>query len=171
MLSEKMQNALNDQLREELYSAYLYLSMSAYCETLSLPGFAQWMRVQYEEEMVHAFKFFDFVHDRNGRVTLQALDQPPAEFSGPLGMFEQTLAHEKHITRRISELYQLAMEEGDYPTQTFLQWFITEQVEEEKSVTDIIETLKIIGDGDGHALLMIDRELGARVFEAPADAA
>ncbi len=170
MLTEKMQAALNDQLREELYSAYLYLSMSAYCETRSLPGFASWMRIQYEEEMIHAFKFYDFIHDRNGRVLLQALGEPPAEFESPLSVFEQTLAHEQHITGRINELYALAGQERDYASQTFLHWFVTEQVEEEKTATDIIETLRIIGD-DGHALLMVDRELGARVLVPPPAAA
>lgn len=169
MLTEKMQAALNEQLREELYSAYLYLSMSAYCETLNLPGFASWMRVQYEEEMIHAFKFYDFIHARNGHVLLQALDKPPSQFESPLNVFEQTLAHEKHITGRINELYSMARKEGDYASQTFLNWFVTEQVEEEKSATDIIETLRIIGD-DGHALLMVDRELGTRALEPPPEA-
>jgi len=161
MLSEKMQDALNDQLREEIFSAYLYLSMSAYSETLNLPGFAHWMRVQYDEEMIHAFKFFDFIQDRNGRVVLQALDQPQTEFVSPLDMFKQTLEHEKHISGRINQLYALAVQENDYASQTFLHWFITEQVEEEKTAGDIIETLNIIGE-DGHALIMLDRELGVR---------
>jgi len=169
MLTKKMETALNNQLREELFSAYLYLSMSAFCETLNLPGFAHWMQLQFQEEMAHAFKFYAFIHDRNGRVILQALDQPKAEFESPLQVFQETLAHEQFITNRINELYALAATENDYACQTFLQWFITEQVEEEKSVNDIIESIKMIGD-DGHALLMIDRELGARALGASAEA-
>ena len=144
-----------------LYSAYLYLSMSAYCEAANLPGFAHWMRVQAQEEVSHAMKFYDFICERGGRVVLQAIDQPPTEFQSPLHVFEQTLEHEQKVTVMIHDLYALAAQEKDYASQAFLQWFVTEQVEEEGSATQIVETLKMIGD-KGQALVMLDRELGKR---------
>ena len=161
MLSPTFQDALNQHLKQELYSAYLYLSMAAYCESISLPGFAQWMRLQAEEERGHAMKFYDFIHDRGGRVILQALPQPPSDFPSPAAIFEQALAHEQEVTTMIHQLYSRAVEEGDYPSQVFLQGFVAEQVEEEKTASQIIETLKMIGD-DKIGLLMLDRELGAR---------
>ena len=161
MLSKKLQDAMNEQIKNELYSAYLYLSMSAYCEAANLPGFGHWMRMQAQEEEAHAMKFYDFIHERGGRVVLQAIDQPPLEFPSPLAVFEQTLEHEQKVTGMIHDLYTLAVEEKDYASQIFLQWFVTEQVEEEDSASQILETLKMIGD-KGHALLMLDRELGKR---------
>jgi ferritin len=161
MLSKTLQDAMNEQIKNELYSAYLYLSMSAYCEAANLPGFAHWMRMQAQEEEAHAMKFYQFIHDRGGRVVLQAIDQPPVEFPSPLAVFEQTLEHEQKVTAMIHDLYTLAVEEKDYASQAFLQWFVTEQVEEEDSASQILETLKMIGD-KGHALLMLDRELGSR---------
>ena len=161
MLSKTIQDAMNEQIKNELYSAYLYLSMSAYCEAANLPGFAHWMRVQAQEEVAHAMKFYDFIYERGGRVVLQAIDQPPVEFQSPLNVFEQTLEHEQKVTALIHDLYTLAVQEKDYASQAFLQWFVTEQVEEEASATQIVETLKMIGD-KGHALLMLDRELGKR---------
>jgi ferritin len=161
MLNKTVQDAINNQIKQEFYSAYLYLSMSAYCETINLPGFAHWMRVQYQEELVHALKFFDFVNDREGSVELQAIEQPPGEFQSPLDVFQQSLEHERKVSGLIHQLYEVAVKEKDYPTQTLLQWFITEQVEEEKSASQIVEQLKIIGN-DGGALLLLDRELGAR---------
>lgn len=161
MLSKAMQDAMNEQIKDELYSAYLYLSMSTYCEDVNLPGFAHWMRLQAQEEVGHAMKFYNFIYDRGGRVILQAIDQPPSGFQSPLGVFQQTLAHEQKVTGLIHALYALAVEEKDYASQTFLQWFVDEQVEEEKSATEIIETLKMIGD-QGPALIMLDRELGKR---------
>jgi ferritin len=161
MLSKTIQDAMNEQIKNELYSAYLYLSMSAYCEAANLPGFAHWMRVQAQEEVGHAMKFYDFIYERGGRVVLQAIDQPPVEFQSPLHVFEQTLEHEQKVTGLIHDLYTLAVEEKDYASQAFLQWFVTEQVEEEGSATQIVETLKIIGD-KGQALVMLDRELGKR---------
>jgi ferritin len=161
MLSKKLQDAMNEQIKNELYSAYLYLSMSAYCEAANLPGFAHWMRMQAQEEEAHAMKFYDFIYERGGRVVLQAIDQPPFEFPSPLAVFEQTLEHEQKVTGMINDLYALAVEEKDYASQIFLQWFVTEQVEEEASATQILETLKMIGD-KGHALIMLDRQLGSR---------
>jgi ferritin len=161
MLNKKVQDAMNEQIKNELYSAYLYLSMSAYCEEANLPGFAHWMRLQAQEEVSHAMKFYHFIYERGGRVVLQAIDQPPAEFQSPLDVFEQTLGHEQKVTAMINDLYALAVQEKDYASQAFLQWFVTEQVEEEDSATQILETLKMIGD-KGHALIMLDRQLASR---------
>ena len=161
MISQSVQNAINDQIKHEFFSSYLYLSMSAYFETLSLPGFASWMRVQSQEEHAHAMKFFDFVNDRDGTVELQAIDQPPGEFQSPLDVFEQALTHERKVTALIHRLYELALKESDYATQTLLQWFITEQVEEEKNATQIVEQLKMTG-GEPSSLLLLDRELAGR---------
>ena len=161
MISPTVQNAINDQIKHEFYSSYLYLAMSAYFETLSLPGFASWMRVQSQEEHEHAMKFFDFLNDRGGTVELQALDQPPGEFQSPLDVFEQSLGHERKVTALINKLYELALKENDYATQTLLQWFITEQVEEEKNAGQIVEQLKMTG-GEPSALLLLDRELAGR---------
>ena len=161
MLSNAVEKAINDQIKNELYSAYLYLSMSAYLESANLSGMARWMRLQSDEEMAHAMKFFDYVYDRGGRVVLQAIDQPPAEFGSPLDVFEQALAHEQKVTGLINQIYDLAVKENDYPSQIELQWFITEQVEEEKSAGDTVELLKVIGD-HGPSVIMVDRQLGAR---------
>jgi ferritin len=161
MLRQTMQDAINQQINKELYSAYLYLSMAAYCEDANLPGSARWMRAQANEEMGHAMKFFGYVSERGGRVVLQAIEQPQVEFQGLLDVFERTLEHEQFVTSLINDLYSLALAEKDYASQSFLQWFIDEQVEEEASATEIVETLKMIGD-KGHALVMIDRQLGSR---------
>lgn len=161
MLGKALEDALNEQINKELYSAYLYLAMSAFCEASSLPGFARWMRIQAEEESAHAMRFFDHVNDRGGRVLLKAIEAPPPVWKSPLEMFEDVLAHEKKVTGMINRLYELAVKENDYASQMELQWFITEQVEEEKSASDVVEQLKTIGD-EGMALLMLDRELGAR---------
>ncbi len=161
MLGKKIQDAVNEQIKNELYSAYLYLSMAAYCESINLPGCAHWMRMQEQEERLHAFKFFDFIHERGGRAILQAIDQPPSEFESLLDVFEKTLEHEQKVTAMIHNLYDLAVQEKDYASQIFLQWFVTEQVEEEDSVSRVIDTIKMIGDSP-QALLMLDRELGGR---------
>lgn len=161
MLSEKLSHAINAQINHELYSGYLYLSMAAYFDGESLPGFAHWMRAQAEEEQAHALKFYRYVYERGGTVTLSAIDGPPTEFASPLAVFEQTLAHERKVTGLINNLYALAVEDKDYASQVFLQWFISEQVEEEDNATQIIETLKRVGE-KGQALVMLDRELGRR---------
>jgi ferritin len=160
-LGKKMQDALNAQIKEELFSSYIYLSMSAYCEASNLPGFAHWMRVQSQEELEHAMKFYEFINDRGGRVVFQALDQPPVEFKSPTDVFEQTLAHEHYITGKIHDLYALAADEKDYAGQILLQWFVEEQVEEEKNASEILAMLKMIGD-KGQGLIMLDRHLASR---------
>jgi ferritin len=160
-LGKKMQDALNAQIREELASAYIYLSMAAYCESINLPGFAHWMQAQTQEEMEHAMKFYGYIHSRGGRVELEALEKPPVEFGGPTAVFEKTLEHEKYITGRIHDLYTLAVEEKDYASIGILQWFVDEQVEEEESATEILELLKMIGD-KGQGLIMLDRQLARR---------
>ena len=164
MLSKTIQEALNQQIKHEFYSSYLYLSMSAYFETANLPGCARWMRIQSQEEHEHAMKLFDFVNDRGGSVELQALDQPPGEFQSPLDVFQQALEHERQVTALIDRLYELAVKEGDYATQVHVQWFVTEQVEEEKNASQIVEQLKMTG-GQPAALLMLDNVLGGRVAE------
>ncbi len=161
MLSKTVQDAMNEQIKNEFYSAYQYLAMAAYCESANLPGFAQWMRTQSQEETEHAMKFYDFILDRNGRVLLQGIDQPLVEFGSALEVFEQALEHERRVTTMINDLYGLAVKENDYASQTFLQWFVAEQVEEEKNAGDVVETLKMIGD-KSEALFLLDRELGRR---------
>jgi ferritin len=160
-LTRKMQDALNAQIKEELFSSYIYLSMAAYCEATNLPGFAHWMRAQSQEELEHAMKFYEFINDRGGRVVFQALDQPPVEFEGPTAVFKKTLEHEQYITGKIHDLYALAVEEKDYAAQVFLQWFVKEQVEEEQSAGEILEMLKMIGD-KGQGLILLDRQLAQR---------
>jgi ferritin len=160
-LSKTMQDALNEQIKEELASAYIYLSMAAYCESINLPGFAHWMRGQSNEEMEHARKFYGYIHERGGRVVLQAIDQPPIEFEGPISVFEKTLAHEQYITGRIHKLYGMAVEEKDYASLGILQWFVDEQVEEESTATEILELLKMVGE-KGQGLIMLDRQLAQR---------
>jgi ferritin len=167
-LSKTVQDALNDQIKHEMYSSYLYLAMSAYSDSINLPGFAHWLRIQSQEENVHAMKIFDFIIDRGGRVELKAIDQPPVEFGSPLDIVEQTLEHERFISDHINQLYDLAIKENDHPTQVLLQWFITEQVEEEKSADQILQQLKL-GGAQGTVLFMIDRELAQRVLEAQAE--
>jgi len=161
MLSKAVQSAINDQINAELYSAYLYLSMSAFCLATNRPGSAGWMRVQAQEELGHAMKFFGYVNDRGGRAVLKAVAQPPAEFKSLLDIFQQALGHEEEVTRKIHKLYEIASKENDYATQVELQWFITEQVEEEKNATEIVQQLKMIGD-QAAPLFMLDRHLGMR---------
>ncbi len=160
-LSKKMQDAINEQIREELASSYIYLSMAAYCESVNLPGFAHWMRLQSQEELEHAMKFYDYINERGGRVVLQAIPEPPIEFAGPTPVFEKTLEHEQYITGRIHKLYGMATEEKDYASLGILQWFVDEQVEEEKNAGEILELLKMVGE-KGQGLVMIDRHLASR---------
>jgi ferritin len=168
MISEKMTEALNEQVNREMYSAYLYMSMSAYCNTIGLKGFANWFMVQYHEEMVHAMKIFEYIMRQAGRVRLKPLADPPSDFSSPLDMFEKTLEHERFITRSINERMDLAISERDHATQIFLQWYVNEQVEEEENDNDIIAQLKLIGDNP-QGLLMLDRELAGRMTTVPTD--
>jgi len=161
MLSHGMEGALNDQLKQELFSEHLYLAMAAYCDASSLPGFSRWLEIQAGEEHDHAMRFFRFIQDRGGRVRLQASPQPPLEFASPLEVFEQALAHEREITSMIDQIYVQAGADGDHASQAFLQGFITEQVEEERTASQIVDTLRMAGDSKT-ALLMLDRELAQR---------
>ena len=159
MLSENMNEVLNEQIQAEFQASYLYLAMSAYCEELNLPGFGGWLRAQGEEERVHALRLLDFLLSREGHVQLLGIDRPPSGFGSAQEMFEAVLEHEKKVTRRIDEAYRVALEERDNATAVELQWFITEQVEEEKTAADILAQLRMVG-GDKVALLMVDREMG-----------
>ena len=161
MISKPLHDALNQQINFELFSAYLYLSMSAHFEAQNLSGFAHWMRVQYQEETGHAMKFYKYVFDRSGVVTLKAIAQPATKFKTPADVFKQVLEHEQKVTSLINKLFEAAVKEKDYAAQSFLQWFINEQVEEEKNATDIINMLEMIGDSPV-SLIMADRQLGAR---------
>ena len=166
MINKTMATALNKHLMEELYSAYLYLSMSSYAGSIGLKGAANWFMVQYQEEMVHFMKFYTYINNQGEHVELGSLAAPPSEFPSLLGMFEQTLKHEQHITGCINELVDLALREKDHATNIFLQWFVTEQIEEEENDRDLIAKLKLVGD-NGQGLLMVDNEMGARVFVPP----
>ncbi|MFA5553362.1 MAG: ferritin [Phycisphaerae bacterium] len=161
MFSKKMQNALNEQINAELYSAYMYLAMSAYFESVNLRGFASWMRVQAQEETGHAMKIFGFVCERGGKVTLKAIDTPPDEWKSPLDVMQATYKHEQKVTGLINKLMDLAIKDNDHATKGFLQWFVDEQVEEEASADEIVQQLKMIKDSTG-ALFMIDHHLGER---------
>jgi ferritin len=165
MLSKKMEKAINDQIKWEYYSAYLYLSLSAYFQNLGLPGFANWMDVQFQEEQAHARRMFDYVGEKGGRVTLQAIEAPQSVWKSPLDAFQYALNHEYAVTKRINDLMTLAQKENDHASAIFLQWYVSEQVEEEANFGDTVNKLKLVGDGGG--LFMLDRELAARVFTAP----
>ena len=161
MLSKALQKALNEQIDKEFYSAHLYLSMASYAETLTLPGFAHWLKLQQREEFGHAMQLYKYVNERGGRVELGAIAQPPSDFKSPTELFEDVLSHERSITASINKLYEKAVKEKDYATQVMLHGFIEEQVEEEASVSEILETLRIGGE-KGPALLMLDRQLARR---------
>lgn len=164
-MNSKIESAFNEQLNAELFSSYLYLSMAAYFESQNLKGMAGWMRMQAIEEHMHAMKFFDFINERGGKVTLAKINEPKNEWSSPLNTFEDTCEHESKVTGLINNLVDLALDEKDHSANAFLQWFVTEQVEEEASVQEIVGKLKLVGDRGG-MLFMIDRELGQR--SAPA---
>ncbi len=161
MINKAMQDAMNEQVNKEFFSSYLYLSMAAYFEEKNLGGFAHWMRIQEAEEREHAMKFYNFILERGGKVILKALEAPKTEWKSSLEVFEEAAAHEAMITASINSLYELAMKEKDYPALTMLQWFITEQVEEEKNAADIVANLKLIEDR-GTAVLMLDHRLAKR---------
>ena len=163
MISAKMTDALNSQINKEMYSAYLYMSMSAYAENIGLRGFANWFMVQYKEENEHAMRIYHYVQEQGEAVKLAAIEQPPTEFENILQMFEATLEHEKFVTQSINNLMDLAIGEKDHATQIFLQWFVSEQVEEEANVYEIIDKLKLIGEQSG-GLFMYDKEMSARTF-------
>jgi len=167
MIPKKLEKALNEQINAEFYSAYLYLSMSAYLTDVSLTGFANWMRVQFEEEKFHAMKIYDFVLDRGGKVKLKAIEAPKHKWNNIIDVFEDVLKHEQHVTSLINELMSLAIAEKDHATANFLQWFVDEQVEEEATVSDLLAQLKLV-EGKGSGLFMLDREAAQRQFVEPA---
>ena len=161
MFNKSVEAGFNDQIAKEFYSAYLYLSMAAHSEAVNLPGFAHWMRVQYQEELGHATRLFNFVLAGAGRVELQVIDKPPTDFGNPLSVMKQVLEHEQKITASINDLYELVLKERDYPAQLELHWFIGEQAEEEKMVSDIVVQLEMVGDNKP-VILMLDSKLGSR---------
>ena len=161
MLSDRMQKALNEQINHELFSAYIYMAMAAQFESQNLKGFAHWMEVQAKEESGHALRFFKFVNDRGGRVTLKGIDAPPESFASPLAAFEAALVHERKVTGLIHKLVDGAQSEKDHASAAFLQWFVTEQVEEEASAQEIVGKLRMAGDS-AQGLLMLDGILGQR---------
>ncbi len=170
MLNQRMLDALNRQMSNEFYSAYLYLSMSAASAAMGLKGAANWFMVQYQEEMVHFMKFYQYVISQGGAVVLAAVKAPPTTFKSLLDMFEQTLKHEQFITKCINELSDLALQEKDHASAILLQWYVTEQIEEESNDNDVLVRLRLIGT-DGNGLFMLDKDLAARVFTPPPAAA
>ena len=162
MLGKKMQDLMNNQIQAELYSAQLYLAMSVYSETENFKGIARWLKVQYEEETSHGMKFLHYIVERGGEVELKAIEAPPVKYGSMLKMFEEVLAHEKKVTALINNLYEVALKEKDYASQIFLQWFITEQVEEEANASEIVAQLKMIGDKSVGGLFQLDHALGHR---------
>jgi ferritin len=161
MMSQTMQDAFNEQMKQEFYSSYLYLSMSAYCEAANLPGLSHWMRFQAREEVKHAMKIFDHMLDRGGTVQLQPIERPPATFRSAREVFEQAHQHEQQVTASINRVYGLAVDERDFASRVFLDWFVQEQVEEEKTSGLLAEQFRMVGE-DRPGLLMLDRELGVR---------
>jgi ferritin len=161
-MEKKIVEELNEQIREELYSAYLYLSMASYFHAKGLRGFAKWMEVQFEEEMAHAMKFYHYLNSRGERVVLKEISSPPTEWNSPKEAFEEALKHEQHISSRIHYLVELSEETKDRATFNFLQWFVEEQVEEEESVREVLDKLALVGENDGKALYFLDKELGER---------
>lgn len=166
-MKKKIQDALNGQINEELYSAYIYFAMAAYFKSLNLDGFAHWMEIQTQEELAHVFKFYNYMNDRGGRPTMAAIAKPPVEWKSPLDAFETAYKHEQHISAEINKLVDLSIKESDHALNNMLQWFVAEQVEEEASADEIVKKLKLVGD-NGTGVLMIDQELAARVFTPPA---
>ncbi len=166
MISKKIEETLNKQVNAEMYSAYMYLSMEAYFKSQNLNGFAKWMRAQTQEEMMHAMKIYDFVNERGGKITLKTIEGPPTQWESPLAVFEAVYTHEQKVTGLINGLVDLAIKEKDHATNTFLQWFVNEQVEEEASADAVVQQLKMMEDAPG-GMFMFDRELGQRVFTPP----
>ncbi|MBN2592377.1 MAG: ferritin [Sedimentisphaerales bacterium] len=167
MISKQMEKALNEQVNAELFSAYLYLSMESYFKSLNLNGFANWMMVQTQEEVSHAMKIYEFINERGGRIILKAIDGPDTEWASPLAVFNAVYEHEQKVTGLINDIVNLAIEEKDHATNTFLQWLVNEQVEEESSADNIVQQLKMMEKAPG-GMFMLDRELGQRVFTPPA---
>ena len=167
MIAAKVVDAINAQINAELYSGYMYLSMSAYCSDTGIPGAANWLRVQAMEEYTHADRLYRYLISRSARVTLTAIEGPPTEWKSLQHVFEATLEHEQKVTAMIDGLVNLASEEKDHATESFLQWFVDEQVEEEGSAQEVLDKVKLAG-GPGPGLFMVDAELGRRVFTPPA---
>lgn len=167
-MKPEMERALNKQVNAELYSSYLYLAMESYFQSVSLTGFARWMRGQVQEEMFHGIKIYDYIHERGGKSQFEAIDKPETEWDSPLAAFEHILAHEKKVTDLINGLIDVALEVSDHAAKAFLDWFIIEQVEEEASVGEIVDRLRLIGD-DSSGLFLLDTELGKRVFTVPSE--
>ena len=161
MLTEKMRSALETQIHSEFHSSYLYLAMSCWCEEANLPGFAKWLKVQHQEEWEHALKLMTYMHDRGAKVSLATIEHARVSFKSPLDVFEAVLAHEKKVTAGIYQLYEVALGEKDYASQVQIQWFITEQVEEEKTATHIVDQLRTIPEKGG-AMIFMDKQLGKR---------
>ena len=170
MLKQKIQDAINDQINAELYSAYLYYSMAAYFESISLKGFSHWMRVQALEEMTHVQKFFSYIYDRGGQVAMKPIEAPPAQWASPLAAFEATYSHEVQVSALINKLMDLALAESDHASCNFLQWFVGEQVEEEASVDEIVQKLVLVEKTEG-GLFLLDQEIDKRTFVLPSDLA
>lgn len=166
MIKKEVLDALNEQINAESYSAYMYLSMAAYFENMGLSGFANWMKVQYQEEAAHSLKFFNYLTERGGKVVLKAIAQVPVEFEGIIDVYEKTLVHENHVTDLINNLMNVAAAANDHASQSFLKWFVDEQVEEEANVEKILAMLKLI-NGQGNGIFMMDREFSQRVFVDP----
>ena len=166
MIGRKIEEALNAQLNAEFYSAYLYLSMAGYFESINLKGFANWMRVQIQEEQFHAMKLYDYIFERGGKVNLSQIDAPPRDWDCPLAVFNATLTHEQKVTGLINDLVSLARTEKDYAAETYLQWYVKEQVEEESNVGTVLAQLKLVKDSP-QALFMLDNQMAQRVFTLP----
>ncbi len=166
MLTKKMVDCLNEQINKEIYSAYLYLGMGSYAASIGLNGVANWFTIQVQEELSHAQKMYNYVIQQGGKSVLKAIDEPPQEFSSALDLFEKTLAHEQKVTGLINALVAVANEENDNATKIFLQWFVTEQIEEEDNASNLVQRLKLVGK-DGNGLLLVDQELAQRIFTPP----
>ncbi len=166
MLSQKLQDALNEQMRNEFFSAYLYKAMAAYCDSQDLPGFANFFDIQALEELTHGDKFFKFICEAGGRATLKAIEEPKGEFASPADVFEFGLEHERKVTAMINKLTDLAIAESNHATRIFLQWFVSEQVEEEANFAAWLAKVRRV-EGDGRGLLMLDQELAQRSFTPP----
>jgi len=165
LLSEKLQDAINEQINAEYHSGYLYLAMAAYLETLNLAGGSHWMRLQAQEEVLHGMKLFDYLLERGGQIKLTEVAAPPDTWNSPLTAFEEALKHEQYMTQRINGLAKLALDENDFATNNVMQWYVTEQVEEESNVDGIVQQLKLVGE-NGPGIFMIDRELLQRAAAA-----
>lgn len=166
MIKERIEDAINGQINAEFYSSYLYLSMSAYFKSIDLKGCASWMIAQAQEEISHGMKMYNYIQERGGTVQLGPIEGPPTKWESALDIFQHALKHEQHVTGLINGLVDIAIEEKDHATKNFLDWFVDEQVEEEASASEVVQQLKMIGD-NGYGLLMLDRELGQRIFTPP----